>query len=74
MVCPLCNKHKLLQAEEKWFCPYCFNVYHHLPLYGLSNRIKYSLYGHGRYSKLFSQPHIDSQGCGDLIESALEVF
>lgn len=63
MTCPLCNKHRLLKAEEKWFCPHCFNVYHHLPLYGLSNHIQYSLYGNSQYSKRFTPPNINSPGC-----------
>lgn len=35
MTCPFCGKSKLLKAEDKWYCPGCFHVYHHLPLYGL---------------------------------------
>ncbi len=62
MICPLCNQYQLLKAEEKWFYPHCFNVYHHLPLYGLSNRIKYTLYG-SRYEKLFNHSNIHWPGC-----------
>jgi ribosomal protein L37AE/L43A len=59
MLCPLCHKHKLLRAEEKWFCPHCYNVYHHLPLYGLSSRIKHSLHGK-RYSMILNHPNLNA--------------
>jgi len=60
MICPHCNKHRLLKAEGKWFCPQCFNVFHYLPLYGRSNLSKCSLYVN---RKLFNPPILDSQGC-----------
>ena len=34
MACPICNNHKLLRADGKWFCPHCYRVYAKLPLYG----------------------------------------
>jgi hypothetical protein len=34
MICPFCYKHKLLQAEGRWYCPYCYRVYNYFPVYG----------------------------------------
>jgi hypothetical protein len=34
MYCPCCSRNKLLRADGKWFCPHCFQIYGHLPLYG----------------------------------------
>jgi hypothetical protein len=34
MICPLCHKHKLLQAEGRWYCPQCYHVYSYFPVYG----------------------------------------
>lgn len=63
MICPHCNKHRLLKAEGKWFCPLCFNIFHYLPLYGQSNRIFDTLSVNSKYGKIFKQPLLDSQGC-----------
>ena len=35
VICPCCNRQKLLRAEGKWYCPACFRVYHQPPVYGV---------------------------------------
>ncbi|HOJ77832.1 MAG TPA: hypothetical protein PLZ08_03010 [Bacillota bacterium] len=40
MLCPTCNRHRLLPADGKWFCPQCFQVYHSFPRYGIPSNKK----------------------------------
>jgi hypothetical protein len=42
MICPICQKHILLQAEKRWYCPQCFHVYPCLPVYGLSHQLDFN--------------------------------